>query len=313
MHCSLIIIGHSEFNSLCQSLFIGLGKTRILNFTTPLLALINIILDYCLIFGHAGLPQMGIGGAALASTIAEASVTCFYVIYLFRSGNVREYNLFRFQSFSKPQIFKLLDLSAPLVFQQVISISTWFGFFVIIEHLGEMQLAASNIMRSIYIFCAIPNWALGSVANTMVSNLIGQKREDEVFYVVKKIIVANFSIILCFCIALFFFSAPIIHIYTNNENLIAQAVPLVPSILVALIIMSAAFICIFAVSGTGSTHVSLLIEVIAITLYVIYTYLMAIYFHLPLRIIWGAESLYWIVTLVLCGCYLRYGKWVREV
>lgn len=301
------------FNSLCQSLFIGLGKTRILNFTTPLLALINVILDYCLIFGHAGLPQMGIGGAALASTIAEASVTCFYIIYLFRSGHVREYNLFGFRSFSLHNILKLLDLSAPLVFQQVISISTWFGFFVIIEHLGEMPLAASNIMRSIYIFCGIPNWALGSAVNSMVSNLIGQKREGDVLYVIKKIIVANFSIIVCLCVALLFFSTGIVHLYTNDENLIEQTVHLVPTIVLALLLMSASFICIFAVSGTGSTHISLLIEVIAILLYVIYTYLTAIHFHMSLQIIWGAESVYWTVTLILCGSFLRYGKWVRKV
>ena len=53
-------------NVVFRSFYIGLGKTKIISYTTFLLAIVNIVFDYLLIFGKAGFPQMGIAGAAIA-------------------------------------------------------------------------------------------------------------------------------------------------------------------------------------------------------------------------------------------------------
>src|SRR5205814_6899923 len=71
-----------------------------------------------------------------------------------------------------------LPISYPLVIQYSLTISTWFIFFVIIEHMGVQALASSNIVKVLYISWAIPIFALGSTANSMVSNSIGQGRPE---------------------------------------------------------------------------------------------------------------------------------------
>lgn len=300
-------------NSFFQSFFVSIGKTKVLNFTTPLLMAVNIVLDYALIFGHWGLPQLGVSGAAIASTTAELTVAIFYFIYIFNTDNVKKYNLFKFIKIDFKEILILLDLSGPLVFQYIISISTWFGFFIVIEHLGELPLAASNIAKNIYTFCGIPCWALGSTTNSMVSNLIGQGRQNEVFKLLRKIISLSFSVIFMFCLCLIFFSNSIANLFTNNPDIVAQTIRIIPTIIVALSLMSFSFICIFAVTGTGSTRYGLIAEITAIVMYIIYTYLAAFYFHFSLRFIWGSEVLYWIVALIMCGAYLRSGKWKKVV
>jgi putative MATE family efflux protein len=301
------------FNSFCQAFFIAIGKTKVLNFSTPVLLAVNVVLDYALIFGHWGLPQWGVKGAAVASATAELSVSVFYLIFLYASGEVKTYNLFRFVKFSFDEILKLLKLSIPLVAQYSISIITWFGFFIVISNLGALPLAASNVMRGIYIFCGIPCWALGSTTNSMVSNLIGQKRQNDVIHLLEKVIAFNFCIIVVICVLLYFFDAPIISIFTNDKLIVAQTILIVPTVIVALLLMSLAFNCIFAVTGTGSTIAGLIIEMTAIAIYIIYTYLSAYKFHLALRYIWGAEVIYWIVTFTICGLFLTSGRWKKVV
>ncbi|MCY7360596.1 MAG: MATE family efflux transporter, partial [Ignavibacteria bacterium] len=83
-------------NSCFLAFYIGIGQTTIVNYTTIVLAIINALLAFCFIFGSYGFPEMGIGGAGLASTIAEAIVTGIYFIYTIRSDYAKQYSLFQF-------------------------------------------------------------------------------------------------------------------------------------------------------------------------------------------------------------------------
>ena len=57
------------FNFLFRALYIGLSNTKVISFSTLLMAVVNIFLDYVLIFGKWGFPHMGVGGAAFASVV----------------------------------------------------------------------------------------------------------------------------------------------------------------------------------------------------------------------------------------------------
>lgn len=65
-------------NLLFRAFYIGIAKTKVISWSTAFMAIVNIFLDYALIFGEFGLPEMGIKGAALASVIAEACVLVFF-------------------------------------------------------------------------------------------------------------------------------------------------------------------------------------------------------------------------------------------
>mgnify|MGYP003291163799 FL=1 len=69
------------FNFLYRALYVGISNTKVITYSTAIMAVVNIALDYCLIFGKCGFPQMGIGGAALASLCAEVSAFVFFTIY----------------------------------------------------------------------------------------------------------------------------------------------------------------------------------------------------------------------------------------
>lgn len=301
------------FNSCLQQFFIGIGKTSIINFSTVVLAISNIILAYLLIFGHYGFPKMGIGGAALASTISEGIVMLVYIIVLYQRKFPKKYNLFRFLKLDLKLIGNMVSLSLPLVFQQVISIFTWFIFFLLIEHRGEASLAVSNIIKSLYIFWAIPTFAFASTANAMTSNIIGQGKEDKVLFLLKKIAGLNFLISMVMCLVLLIFPSAVIGIYTDDIILIKSSMEIIPVIIVASLLFSVALIVILTVTGTGSSRFALLMELVSISIYLIYAFLAAKVFMSPLKVIWGAEILYWLCAIIMGLLFLKYGKWKKTI
>ena len=66
-----------------RSLYIGITRTKVLTLNALVMAAVNVFLDYVLVFGELGFPQMGVAGAALASVIAEASSLLFFVLYTY--------------------------------------------------------------------------------------------------------------------------------------------------------------------------------------------------------------------------------------
>ena len=299
-------------NSCFMSFFIGIGNTRVTVWTTGVMVTMNILFLYCLVFGNWGFPAMGIGGAGLASAIAEATVTLVFILFFIVKKFRKDYHLFQFAKVKFNLIISMLNLSTPLIFQQIISVGSWWLFFISIEHLGEHSLAISNLVRSIYTFYGIPVWALASTVNAMTSNLIGQGRHADVIPLIRR--VANISIGFAALFSFFinFFPALMLSVYTNDQVLILDSIPTLRTLTLAIVLFSIAILTIFAVSGTGATKVSLLIEVIAIVMYVAYTLIAAVVLHWSLPAIWLAESLYWLVTFLMCGWYLKNGKWMER-
>lgn len=158
-----------------RAFYVGIARTKVITWTTIVLASVNIFLDYCLIFGNLGFPEMGIAGAALASVIAEASACIFFFIYTVTKIPLKKYQLFYFKDFSRKLLSRIIKVASPIMFQHFLSLGTWLIFFLFVEQMGQRQLAISNIIRSFYIVLMIPIWGFSSAANTLVSNAIGQK------------------------------------------------------------------------------------------------------------------------------------------
>src|SRR5438093_5114652 len=81
-------------NMAYSAFYVGMGRTRVLMGATAVLALTNVALDYGLIFGHLGLPRLGIQGAALGGLFSEIAAFAFLTGETLRSGDARRFGLF---------------------------------------------------------------------------------------------------------------------------------------------------------------------------------------------------------------------------
>lgn len=292
-----------------NALLVGTNQTRFLVWGTLAEAVTNIVLDYGLIYGKLGMPEIGFNGAAYASIIAEGTglLVIYAVIHL--KGLHKSFAFFEEIKWD-PTVTKLiLTKSSPLIVQYAISIMSWEYFYILIEHHGERALAISNTMRNIFGLFGIFSWAFASAANTMVSNIIGQGKEDEVLGLVKRIVKVSFTISLTMFIALNIWPEMFLSFYGQSEAFIQDGIPVIRVVSVALLMMSFGTVWLNAVTGTGNTTVNLMIEMITIIIYCLYVYLVLEYWKLPITWGWASEWVYWMSMFSMAFFYMRSEKW----
>ena len=292
-----------------RAFYIGVMRTQVITWSTTVLAAVNILLDYVLIFGKWGFPEMGIAGAALASVIAESTATIFLLIFTLVRVPRQKYRLFDFMPFDRALYSRLLRISWPVMGQNFLSLASWLTFFLFVEKLGERSLAVSNIIRSFYVVLMIPMWGFASATSTLVSNLIGQGRREEVMSLVFKILRVCLLGVLVIAAIGSAFPRQALAIYTDDPELIRASLDVLYVVNAAAMTLAAGFIFFNAVSGTGKTRVSFFIEVVAIIIYLILTYILAEVLRASVAVVWTVEFIYGLMMSVFSYIYLRYGQW----
>jgi MATE family multidrug resistance protein len=292
-----------------NALLVGTNQTKLLVWGTLSEALVNIVLDYGLIYGHFGLPALGFNGAAYASIIAEA--TGLIVIYLVvHSKQIhKRFSFYENKTWDGTLAKLILVQSAPLIAQYAISIITWEYFYILVEHHGDRALAISNTMRNIFGLFGIFCWAFASTTNTMVSNIIGQGKDDEVLPLIRKVVKLSFSISFVLFILLNLFPRMFLSFYGQGNEFINEATPVLRTVSFALLMMSFGTIWLNSVTGTGNTKINLAIESVTLVIYIVYVYLVLEYWNLSIVWGWGSEWVYWISMFTMAFFYMRSGKW----
>ncbi len=296
-----------------NALLVGTNQTTFLVWGTLAEAVVNIVLDYGFIYGKLGFPAMGFNGAAYASIMAEG--TGLFVIYaVIRFKNIhKDFAFFERINFDVSIGKLILVQSAPLIVQFAISIMSWEYFYILIEHHGPRALAISNAMRNIFGLFGIFCWAFASTTNTMVSNIIGQGRTEEVLPLVRRIAKLSFSISAVTFVVINLVPEFFLSFYGQGNAFIQEAIPVVRIVSLALMMMSFGTIWLNAVTGTGNSRVNLVIELITITLYCAYVFIVLEYLNLPITWGWVSEWVYWLSMFSMAYFYMRSGKWRGKV
>ena len=300
-------------NVAFRSFYVGIGKTRHLSYSSAVMAIVNVILGFVLIFGNFGFPKMGIAGAGLSSVIAEGCSTVYFMIVTFRRQKLSIYGLFANKGFDLGIVMKTLNISVFMMMQYFFSLGGWFVFFMIIEKMGERPLAVANIIRSAYILLMVPVWAFSSATNTLVSNALGRGNPDDVLPVTRKVITLSVGSILPLIAFTLVFPRLILAIYTSDINLTEATLPSLYVITGALFLFSFMNIMFSTVVGTANTHISMFIELFTLIVYLTATWLIGVVFRQPIEVVWTCEYIYFGVLGTLSFLYLRYGKWHLRV
>lgn len=294
---------------LANAFFISISKSRYLIHGSVVAALVNIVLDYLLIFGKFGFPNWGLEGAAVASVISEiAGCAVMFGIFFYKRLHL-SYPLRQYLRFDTDLSKKSLTIASPLILQFLFGIGGWQIFFILVEHLGDSELAASQILRSIFGIVGIGTWALATTCNTMVSNIIGQGKQKRVLPLVFKIAKLSLIYAVVLCVLLLSFSDAFLSLYRDDPVLVAFAKPSLRVIVIATLIMSQATVFFNAVLGTGKTFINLAIEVTCVCSYLIYCFIVIEHLRMPLHWAWGSEFVYWSTLMITCFLYIRSGRW----
>ena len=274
-------------------------------------ALINVLFDYLLIFGKMGFPQMGFNGAAVASVMAECTGMIVVFAVIFITGLKKKYGLLKNFSYNNIISKEIKKIALPLILQFIISLTTWLIFFLLIESKGPVAKAVSNTMRNVFGLAGVFIWAFAGTSNTMVSNLIGQNRKDMVIPVVKKISLWSLGLCMIMICFLNLFPITFFSLFGQDESFLAEGVPVIRMVSLGMIFMSISNIWLNAVTGTGNTRINLQIEIISISLYLVYTWYFMKLHYISLSIAWSNEFVYWLSILFMASGYMFSKKWMH--
>ena len=302
----------SFVNVMFRALYVGITRTKVLTINAVIMAVVNVFLDYALIFGHFGFPEMGLKGAAVASVMAEAASFAFGVVYTWLYVDLEKYGLNRWPRWNSALLGRILSISCFTMVQYFLSMATWFVFFMAVERLGQRELAIANIIRSIYIVLLIPVQALSTAANTLVSNLIGAGGIGGVMRLMKRIAKIS-TLIVMVCVALtVFFPELFLAVYTNETALQIESIPSLYIVGIAMMVAAVANIYFNGISGTGNTQAALWLETGTLIVYGIYVFVIGWWAQASVAVCFTAEIIYYALLLLTSLIYLKKAKWQNK-
>ena len=295
--------------AMFRAFYVGTTQTKTLTLNSVVMVASNVIFNYILIFGRCGLPALGITGAAIGSSLAELVSLIFFIVYTRLGCDRPKYGLDKPARFEKEELKSMMPVCVWTMIQHTVSIFTWLIFFLFIEHLGERPLAVSNIVRGVSGLIWVVLQAFSSTCSTLVSNLIGEGRQDKVMSLVKRILKLSYGIVGVIMLVICMYPEAIARIYTDIPDLIHAAVP-------AMVVMCSSYflavggqVFFLAVSGTGSTKTAFRLELIALTVYMIYCTVIIGIMKLDVAVCWTAEHVYAGILLICSLWYMRSGRW----
>lgn len=293
------------------ALYTGTARTNFLVVDTLILAISNFVLNYALVYGRWGLPAMGIGGAALASSIAEVIAFVAYVLYMFVDKPTRQWELWKLPGLDWQLLKAQLRIGLPIVAQSAIGLGSWFVFFSLVENMGEKPLAITNLVRMVYLVMSIPCWGFSSGINTMVSSFIGKQKRMVVMPMIRKTARLSFLVTMILALPVVIWPEYILYpiLGSQDMSLIIASKPTLWVLLGILALFSTGSIYFNGLAGTGASFHGLQMQLVSVIAYLVMTFLVIRVLDLGLEWAWSTELVYWLLMVGSSVWYLRSHHW----
>ena len=250
--------------NVLNSVLRGSKNTKIPLFASIIVNIVNIFLDWAMIFGKAGFPELGVKGAAIATSIAHFTGFLFILIYTFKYSALKP-KFIHIKNMSLSKLKHIIKLSTPSSLQEAAySIARLWGIFVMIG-LGEASFAANQIATTVESVSYMPGTGFEVACTALVGHKIGEGNLKEANEYAKTSAFLSL-IFMSFCSVIFLMCPKfIVSLFINKSEVEVIA-------LGSLCIMVAAFeqpfMAIYlafggALKGAGDTKTPLYISLVA--------------------------------------------------
>lgn len=293
--------------------FLSMGKTMVVLISAAITAVSNIALDYGLIFGNWGMPEMGLHGAALASSISDGIAALFLVVFMIFSKKRKEHQMFAHFSYNKVSFIQLIKLGSPIAFQGLAALTTWTVFFIWIEQMGTYELTVSQNIRALYFLAFIPIWGFAGTTKTYISQYLGKKSFDDLKRIQRRIQFLTVIFLVVMFHGALLYPKLLVSMINPNPLYLDESARVLQYVSGSVFIYGISSVYFQTINGSGNTRYTFYIELIAVIVYIISAYLLIKVFDASIYWIWSVEYIYFITMGGLSLLYLAVFNWQKKI
>lgn len=222
----------------------------------------NLVLDPCLIFGFGPFPELGIKGAAVATTTGRG-IAVMYQLWLLFGGQKRIRLAVRHLRIDFRIISRLIRLSFGSIGQNLIGTTSWIALVRIISLFGSEIVAGYTIAIRIVSFTILPSWGISNAAATLVGQNLGAKRPDRAERSVMITGWINMILLGTIGLVLFLFPSGFIKAFINDAEVVRAGTECIRIISIGYIAYGFGMVLVNSFNGAGDTTTPLKINIFA--------------------------------------------------
>ncbi len=276
--------------------------------------IINIILDPCLIFGLGPFPELGVTGAAVATTTGRG-IAVLYQFWLLFYGRKRIQLSIKGLNINFKIISRLIRLSLGSIGQNLIGTISWIALVRIISVFGSGIVAGYTIAIRIVSFVLLPSWGISNAASTLVGQNLGAKKPDRAE---KAVLVTGWvNMILLGIVGLFLVLFPgyFISLFIDDPAVLASGTQCLRIISIGFVAYGFGMVLVNSFNGAGDTTTPLKINIFAFWLIEIpLAWILAIRLGMNQQGVFTAIVIAESIMTLTAWLVFRRGKWkLKEV
>ncbi len=266
---------------LINGIFRGAGDAAIAMRSLWIASGINIFLCPMLINGYGPFPELGLKGAAIATTIGRGAGVLYQCYFLFGKKGTIKINRSHFK-WDLPVMKTLFEISWPAIFQFFMASGSWIILARLVAETGGTDASAGYqvAIRNV-VFFILPAWGLSNAAATLVGQNLGAKRPDRAEK--SALLTTEYNAIFMTAVMVIFlvFASPVISIFTSDAEVHRYGTLALQTIGAGYIFYGIGMVMIQALNGAGDTKTPTWINFIGFWLFQIpLAYLLAKGLHL---------------------------------
>jgi putative MATE family efflux protein len=283
--------------------------TRFYMSTIITMHVVNIFLNWVLIYGNLGAPTLGVYGAGLATTISIYLGTVIYFVLAFVKSRSAG---FMHGIPGRETMITMLRVSLPSSIQQLFFATGMTVLFWIVGQMGTSELAATHVLMTLSLVAILPAMGFGIAGASLVGHALGRGEKEDAsrwgwnvaaMACVMGLVIGSIAAV---------FHKPILSVFLHDPETLAIATW--PLLLTALFIwFDAAGMTLFnAHLGAGDSRRVMVITIVCQWLfYLPLAYLLGPIMGFGLMVIWVLQMTYRLVQAVLFGVYWKRGAWAH--
>jgi putative MATE family efflux protein len=294
---------------LLNAVFRGAGDAAIAMRVLWLANAINILLGPCLIFGLGPFPELGVTGAAVATTIGRSTGALYALSRLLRPGG--RVHLARRHLRLEPEVMKrIIRLSSSAAFQVFIGMASWIGLIRILSNFGSDALAGYTIGIRIILFALLPSWGMSNAAATMVGQALGARKPERAERAVWKAGFYNMCFLGIIGLVFVLFAGPIVRLFTPEPSVQNYGIDCLRIIACGFLFYAYGMVITQSFNGAGDTRTPTIINLFVFWLWEIpLAYMLAFVFNFGPHGVFIAVTISFSMLAVVSAAVFRKGGW----